>query len=188
MARRGIIARRPLSPSFSKLPPGGTVRKSRGAPSTECPGRFSETKRTHPLLNSGSGQRVHFSRSPDFVDRQLSRQPSQGKPPNDRLAPRAKPPHIQWRYRPGFPPGSLFSPEGALKCSIHLPLPYSIFPNLSSGKLILPGRAWSQCVTGPVYCPGLLGGQLGNDTASKYSTHRVLHSPESCATMEDTWN
>ena len=34
--------------------------------------------------------------------------PSQGEIPNDRLSPCEEPPRIQWRYRPGFAPGSLF--------------------------------------------------------------------------------
>ncbi len=37
--------------------------------------------------------------------------------------------------------------------------------------ILLPGRAWSQCVTALVCCPGLLGGRLGNDAANKFFTH-----------------
>ena len=68
--------------------------------------RFSATK-NHRLRTCRPLCFPHLSSSPDlriFSSAQPSREI-----PNDRLSPHAEPPRIQWRYRPGFAPGFLFS-------------------------------------------------------------------------------
>ena len=68
---------------------------------------FLHTKYTHQPQIRGRVVNTHSSRSSDL--RIVSICTAFSGFPNDRLSPCAEPPRIQRRYRPGFPPGSLFS-------------------------------------------------------------------------------
>ena len=76
----------------------------------DCRSRFSALQTSLPALSSKVRKQMRRpSRSPD-LRLWVFALPSQGICPNDRLSPRAGQRRIQWRYRSGFRPDSLFSP------------------------------------------------------------------------------
>lgn len=69
---------------------------------------------------------IHPSRSPDLC---LNARAKPSRFPNGRLSSDARAPQIQWRYRPGFTPGSLFSqrgPKAPMRTRMHIRFDNSI--------------------------------------------------------------
>ena len=88
--------------------PGAALpsRRKKTQQPESCCGRFPHTKTACLRYRQEADQTQHSSRSPDL--RILNPARLLGTDPNGRLSSCAESPRLQWRYRSGFAPDSLF--------------------------------------------------------------------------------